>query len=522
MSKPAGFVHPGREICRNVWNDWKSHPSHKRCLIMEDLIAKLHPHEKKILLVLSKLNIATPLDISKESGLSLDAVNKAGQWASIKGLLKIEKERKRRVELTEEGQRYVEEGLPEKRLLLMVKDGKKHVNEIRKQIANANIAIAWAKRKGWIKIENGVIEITEKGIKACKQIGEDEKALRDRKGSERVLKELEHRNLVKIIEGGRSLFMLTDSGKNIVKNISVSEEEEIGQITPDIIKSGAWKKKKLREYDILMPAPKIYVAKLHPYIQFLNNVRMKLISLGFKEVSGPFVELEFWNCDALFMPQDHPARSIHDMLRVKRPARGAVKDKNLLERVRLTHENGWITGSSGWGYFDVNKSIELVMRSQTTAVSARTLSKLKGGPAKFFTIDRVFRPDIVDANHLFEFHQAEGIVIGKNLTFRHLLGFLEVFGKEIAGAEKIRFRPGYFPFTEPSVEMDCMVNGKWLEVAGAGIFRPEVVMPLGIKERVLAWGIGITRFAMIKLKISDLRTLFTKDIDYLRDASMVI
>ena len=488
---------------------------------MEELIKKLHPHEKKILSVLNRLGMAKPDEIAKETGISVDAVRKACQWAAIKGLVKIEKEIKEEINLTDEGREYVEYGLPEKQLLLFLKDsGDLRIEDAIKNVKRSKIAIAWAKRKGWIDIKDGFVRITEKGMNALNSETEAEKVLKEGKGRRDVIDELTSRGLLNVKRTETGVVMLTQKGRDISANIN--DEEEIGQLTPEMIKTGSWKGKRFREYDISLPVPKVYVIKKHPYIQFLNYVRRKLIGLGFKEMTGPYVETEFWNCDALFMPQDHPARGIHDMFIIKNPNKGVVRDKGLMERVKLVHKSGWITGSKGWGYFDSEKSLNLILRSQTTAVSARTLYKNKEKPAMYFTIDRVFRPDVVDAKHLFEFHQAEGIVIDDNLTLKHLLGFLEVFGKEIVEAEKVRFRPSYFPFTEPSVEMDCMVDGKWMEIGGAGIFRPEVTLPLGVEETVLAWGIGITRLAMIKLGIKDLRELFTKDIDVLRNMKMVI
>jgi phenylalanyl-tRNA synthetase alpha chain len=220
------------------------------------------------------------------------------------------------------------------------------------------------------------------------------------------------------------------------------------------------------------------------------------------------------------MPQDHPARGIHDVFHLKTQRRGRISNQDVLRKVSETHRNGWITGSAGWGSWNPEQTLNLVLRSQTTAVSARTLAS-GARHGKFFTIDRCFRPDVVDATHSFEFHQCEGIVAGEGMNLRHLLSYLEIFGKEIAGAKDVRFRPGYFPFTEPSVELDCLVNGKWVEMAGAGIFRPEVSLPLGVNVPVLAWGIGFGRLAMIKLGITDIRDLFSHDLEWLRNKKIL-
>lgn len=160
------------------------------------------------------------------------------------------------------------------------------------------------------------------------------------------------------------------------------------------------------------------------------------------------------------------------------------------------------------------------MRTHTTCLSAQTLAKLKKEeiPAKFFAIGKVFRNETIDWKHNIEFNQTEGIVIDKNANFKHLLGYLKQFLKKM-GYDKIRIRPGYFPYTEPSVEIDVWNPEKkiWLELVGAGIFRPEVTIPLlGEWVPVLAWGPGFDRILMDYYKVKDLRDLYKNDITKLR------
>jgi phenylalanyl-tRNA synthetase alpha chain len=138
-------------------------------------------------------------------------------------------------------------------------------------------------------------------------------------------------------------------------------------------------------------------------------------------------------------------------------------------------------------------------------------------PGKYFAIARCYRPDVVDKTHLSEFNQVEGIVVDEGLTLRDLLGVLERFALDIAGADKVKFRPDYFPFTEPSVELVAYKKGYgWLEFGGSGIFRPEVTLPLGVKVPVLAWGLGVDRLFMMKAGIDDIRYLFSQDLDWIR------
>jgi phenylalanyl-tRNA synthetase alpha chain len=264
--------------------------------------------------------------------------------------------------------------------------------------------------------------------------------------------------------------------------------------------------------------------KKHPYLRFLDEVKNKLVTLGFKEMTGTSVETSFFNFDALYTPQDHPAREIFDIYFVKSPRYGDIgTGRQVLLKVKRTHENGWKTGSTGWRYkYSVREAKRLILRGHGTCLSARTLlSNNLEIPGKYFSFARCYRPEVLDKTHLTEFNQVEGIVVDENLTLRDLLGILKTFAVEIAGAEKIKLKPDYYPFTEPSVELSAYMNGcGWIEFGGSGIFRPEVTMPLGIKVPVIAWGLGIDRLFMMKAGIDDIRDIFAKDLDLLRRAKV--
>ena len=305
------------------------------------------------------------------------------------------------------------------------------------------------------------------------------------------------------------------------KMLEGGAEEEIGALTPQMLKDGSWRGKKFRKYNISLPPPRICFGRRHPYQTFLSDVREKLCSMGFTELDGPIIESEFWNMDALYMPQFHPAREIHDVYFVKGP-KGPIYDETIsqeqINRVASTHERGGETGSTGWGYkFDSERTRRLILRSQGTAVSSRMLASQPAIPGKYFSIARCFRYDQVDATHAPDFFQVEGIVLGEEINFRTLLGLLTLFAKEIALAKEVKFLPAYFPFTEPSVEMH-VVHPKvgLMELGGAGIFRPEVTKPLGVNVPVIAWGLGLDRLAMMALKISDIRDLFSSDLSFIR------
>jgi len=250
----------------------------------------------------------------------------------------------------------------------------------------------------------------------------------------------------------------------------------------------------------------------HFFNEFLDYVREVMVGLGFEEVRGPVLEVEFWNFDALFQAQDHPAREVHDTFYVQWDGHLERPPEDLMKAVGRVHEEKW-------GYrWDPKKALNPVLRTQTTATTIRALAERGDGEYKVFTIGRVFRPEKLDPKHSMEFHQLDGIVVGPGLTFKHLLGQLEQIAKAL-GMTKVKFRPAYFPFTSPSVEVYAEhPKLGWVEFGGAGVFRPEVTEPLGVKRsRVLAWGWGLDRIAMILLGIDDIRELFTKDPDKLKE-----
>ena len=323
----------------------------------------------------------------------------------------------------------------------------------------------------------------------------------------------------KIIERETVVFKLLPNAKDVAETLRKTgvTGNEIGEITPKMLSSGEWKNSVFRGYNIAVPPARVIPGRTNPYVQFLESVKDKLCSLGFQEFDGPLVETEFWNGDALFMPQFHAARDIHDVYRIKNPTHAKSIEEPYLTNIANVHKDGGNSGSRGWNYeFDNEFTRRLILRSQGTVLSAHQLHKAEI-PGKYFGIARCFRYDKVDATHLSDFYQTEGIVLGKDVNLKTLLGFLEMFAKEIAGATEVKYVPGYFPFTEPSIEVHIKhpVLG-WFELGGSGIFRPEVTKAMGVDCPVLAWGIGIDRMALMALGLNDLRELFCEDIERVR------
>lgn len=500
---------------------------------MNSLADDLHDLEKKVLLVLKEFNGVTSDVISEKSGLKDDSINKAVELLKDKKLIEVEDINKDLFRATELGIKYADQGLPEHRFLDAA-EKPVSMKSIKKAACldddEFNVSIGICKKGELIAIRDGMISVTETGKAYLKEVGQREELLamlKDKKYEEEVpsdidnfLLPLEERKLIeRSIEKIKRL-RLTDAGKKILPHIKF--EKRIDMLTPEIIKSREWKTTPFKKYDLDIPTSSVHIGKKQPYMKFIDDVKQKLVSLGFEEEPpGPYVEFNFFNNDALYMPQDHPARDIHDYFSLKHPKKGDLsKYRDLLEKVKQTHESGWETGSTGWKYkFDPARSAELLLRSQATAVSARTLSgKNLKIPGKYFTYDRVFRVDEIDWKHLIEFNQFDGIVLDKDISFRELLGILIMAAKELAGATKFKFAPGYFPFTEPSVELHAYVEGKgWVELGGAGVFRPELTEPLGIDVPVIAWGLGMDRLFMLRYGVQDIRQLFSTDLKWLRD-----
>ncbi|MCK4405391.1 MAG: phenylalanine--tRNA ligase subunit alpha, partial [Hadesarchaea archaeon] len=314
---------------------------------------------------------------------------------------------------------------------------------------------------------------------------------------------------------------LTELGNQALA-LGVELVEEVSELTHELLVSGRWREVRLRRYDVVAPGAPVHPGKVHPQQQVIDELREILLEMGFVEIRSNFVESEFWNFDALFQAQDHPAREIHDSLSLSKPERTKLPSPALVRRVAAAHERG-VAGSTGWGYkFNIEVSRRPVLCSQTTAATVRYLASHPEPPVKVFCINRVYRHEKIDYKHLAEFYQAEGIVMDPKLTLRDMLGYLKQVMVKL-GLPKVRFRPGYFPYTEPSVEADVYFpeKGEWLEVLGAGMFRPELLRPLGIRYPVLAWGIGFSRLAMIRLGIEDIRDLFNNDLEWLHAWRMV-
>lgn len=504
---------------------------------------KLKKQVIEILTVLKKKKteqLATPF--AKE--LSIDYIV---LMAAINDLIDIElggfrEEEINQISLNEEGRNYLKNGLPENQLLALMRESNvKEINmkdlliksKLNKQLfyiglsnMRKNCWIAQSKTTG----ENKIFLVAEEFLETdAEKFINTFKANPTRDYSKLSKNEqvqfdlLNRRKLFTKEKKTERYIFLTNKGKSI-KTSTIKELEQVSKITPEMLSSGSWKNYNLKPFDVTKPGPLLKAGKTHPLVNLINKIREVFISMGFTEIRGPIVESAFFNFDALFQPQDHPARELQDTFYLNNPKTARLPDKDRVLAVKATHENGGDSGSLGWRYkWDENIAKQTVLRTHTTSTTMRRLAQFYNDnektPIKVFCIDRVFRNESLDKTHLAEFTQIEGIVIDENVNLCDLIGLLSEFYRKV-GFKKIVTRPGFFPYTEPSMEVAVYYEklGEWLEMGGSGIFRPEVTSPWGIKDptRVLAWGQGLERIAMPYYGRKDIRDLYINPIKWLR------
>ncbi|MFP4111654.1 MAG: phenylalanine--tRNA ligase subunit alpha [Candidatus Woesearchaeota archaeon] len=510
---------------------------------LNEISESLHPLEKKVLPHLKDKMFFS--DLVKESKLKDIEVMRALQWLQNKEFLNIDETSEEIIELEDNGIIYKEKGLPEKRFLEAIKNTSEKnpmpISEITEKYdvdkQEVNISIGILKRKVAIEIvkENGLSAyITEQGKKMLSKKSLEESFIESKfpKPISSLSEEekfafnelLKRKQIIKKSIKKTKYITLTKAGKFAVKDsdkLTKDSSTKIGKITPELLKSGKWKKSEFRPYDIKAKVPAENPGKIHFVNQAIRYIKQIWLEMGFVEMEGNHVHTAFRDLDALFVPQDHPAREMQDTFYIGNPKTGKLPPK-LKEKVKAMHEHGGNTNSKGWQYeFSYETASQNLLRTHTTVLSAETIAKLKKEdlPKKFFSVGKVYRNEALDWKHLFEFYQVEGIVIDPNANFKHLIGYLTEYYNKM-GFEKIRIRPGHFPYTEPSLEVEAFHPKKkeWVELGGAGIFRPEVVIPLlGEDIPVLAWGQGMERSIVEYFAINNLRDLYRNDIKQIKE-----
>ncbi len=485
-------------------------------------------------------------DIVAELELDQPLVAATLTYGNEQGWLTIEEKEREELVLTDEADEQIKNGLPERQALHRIAaDGKIKIrdlaNDLNSRGIKLNEVIKWGGLRDWLTKESDEIKITETGKTAIDTQADDEKTIHlilqkfptshsiflDELPSfsinpQTVKTLLKNRpNLAKLKPRTFRFVSLTPNGRTILKgDIKIIREKN--QLTSEDILSGNWHNIQLRRYDVTLEAEMIHTCKIHPLQRILQQTRRAFLEMGFSEMVSPQVESAFWDFDALFQPQDHPARDMQDTFYLNRPNRAKLPEEKTLERVKLTHENGWQTGSKGWGYnWDSERARQMVLRTHTTATSIRSLCQNPHPPRKVFCVGKVFRNEAISYKHLPEFHQVDGIIIDEGANLATLLGTLKEFYSKM-GFDKIKFKPSFFPYTEPSIEVYVYMSWKnqWLELGGSGIFRPEVTVPFGCHVPVLAWGLGLERLAMLRFGLTDIRDLYWNDLDKIKEIAL--
>lgn len=499
-------------------------------------VSNLHKIEKKILLTLVKHNKMDIEKLATIANLSLDNVRRGIEWLKYKGIVLVSVQKESIIQLIskapelpslDDKSTVIDHlSLPERRIIHEIKKTGQKSAKIGKlaklcQMSNIefSVGIQNAVRNGWLIKESDSLKITNSSERLSLEetLLEKISKLKKIKLSELSNKELQGFNLLKKRPGyvketieKSFVISLTNEGKKIASSISSEDENEIGTITSELLNSGKWKNERFAEIDVTSPVRTYSIGRTHPLTEVINEIREIFVSMGFSEIEGSTIQSCFWNFDVLFTPQDHPARDMQDTFYLSNLTVEDI-DPIISNKVSNFHKTEW---NYDW---NLEKSKKTVLRTHTTPVTIKYLSDNKLNYGRLFSIGRVFRNEKMSYKHLMEFHQIEGIVIGETINLRDLMGLQKQFYSKL-GLDKVKFWPTYFPYTEPSLQSMVYIDklGKWVELFGMGMFRPEVTQSVGILNNVLAWGGGLERIAMIRYGLSDVRELYDNKLSWLR------
>ncbi|KAJ1918444.1 Phenylalanyl-tRNA synthetase, beta subunit, cytoplasmic [Mycoemilia scoparia] len=473
--------------------------------------------QSKILSSLDKTNgIPNTAKDSYFKSLDIEQVENVLKSLSSRNMVAYKRLEEEVWDLTKEGQEIAENGSHEVRVFNFIPTGEEGIPlaEVQKNFGKiAAIGQGKAFKNKWIK-KNGsnlvrLVDSVEDQVQKSLIILQETHASSDKA----ALKELKSR---KLVEPKKLVSFQIEKGPEF----SLEVKKQATDLTLEMLQSGEWKSLEFKKYNFDAEGIPTAGGHLHPLLKVREEFRQIFFEMGFEEMpSNCFVDSSFWNFDTLYVPQQHPARDLQDTFFIKDPATcGPLPD--FIDKVKQAHESG-VDGSIGYRYdWSEAEAKKLVLRTHTTAVSGLMLNRLSKvkpfRPAKYFSIDRVYRNEAVDATHLAEFHQVEGVIADKNMTLGHLISFMDIFFKKM-GITNLRFKPAYNPYTEPSLEIFSWHEGfqKWVEIGNSGMFRPEMLIPLGLDPdvRVAGWGLSLERPTMIKYGIDNIRALVGHKVD---------
>ena len=454
-----------------------------------------HDIEKKIITSLKDNPKQTPETLEKNTKLSPDQIRRGIEWLKLKDLAIVNESKTSIISLGKNGIESFQKGLPERRLLDLLKDRPRKLSDLQKELGPVfGPAMGLSRKNNWVEASTEQIFLKNfpsefPGEKTLKQIGNN-KLPQDK---------IDKNDLSELLK--RPDFIIEDVIKT--KEISLTDSAKSIKLSES---SGA--------IDVEAKVPDVFVGRTHPLKDTIDEIREIFVTLGFSEINGNMTQPSFWNFDALFTPQDHPARELQDTFYLDGISAKKIGTPEQIRKVSESHKKNWRY------HWDINEARKMVLRTHTTCVTIKHLAENKPDEARVFSLGRVFRNEKVSYKHLVEFYQIEGVVVGKNTTLRDLMGIQREFYRRI-GITKIKFWPTFFPYTEPSLQTMVYNErlGKWVELFGMGIFRSEVTKPLGITKPVLAWGGGIERIAMLKYGLDDVREFYNNNLKWLRSAT---
>ena len=484
----------------------------------------VHPLERTVLNALvtnDKLSIET---LAKSTGLGLDQIRRAIEWLKLKKLIRLDEITV--ISLGNSGYLATQNGLPERRLVNHLKGYKSHIGEILNtgffSENDSHSAFRYAKQNKWIEQKN------DSGKKVFVPTAEADNL----SAEERLLKKLLEMKNLRISElspnemssftslkkrdpdyvrerklSDESTVTILEDGKKVLSSAKVSSQTFRPKNKIQIQKQHEI----ATPIDVEAPVRFLFPGRIHPIVNLIKEISEIFVGLGFTEIEGPILQSSFWNFDALFTPQDHPAREMQDTFYVSKIKDNKFATQDQVRKVATSH-------NEGWGYkWNIEDAKGIVLRTHTTPITLKYLADNTPTKAKLFSIGRVFRNEKISYKHLAEFTQVEGVVTDSVVTLKDLMALQIEFYTKL-GIKKVKFWPTFFPYTEPSLQ--TMIYNekleKWVELFGMGIFRPQVTIPLGLENPVLAWGGGLERLAMLRFGLTDVRDLYNNSLGWLR------
>ncbi len=478
--------------------------------------------------IISKTQSFNSFSYSTEKSTNHQEVVGALKSFEMAEIVKLVKQEMMAIEFEKDGKAIIEKGSPHIRLFKCLADNnstlskKKLIEILTKEVYDRGFSMAMRQKLLTYNKENDEVTLNSAAKYDVDEIQNDlirfSKDTSPKKEDEKKLKDYKKDKLLKEV---KIIYWIATPGVNF-EETRKSETD----LTTELLHNDQWEKFNFKPYNYNAKGKEQNLGGLHPLLKVRSQYRQMLLELGFQEMpTNCFVESSFWNFDSLFQPQLHPARDAHDTFFLTNPKYSDVENteyKDYFFRVKEVHEKGGY-GSKGWDYkWSHEEAHKNLLRTHTTAVSSKMLYKLaqdykKTGvfkPTKLFSIDRVFRNESLDKTHLAEFHQIEGVIADKNIGLGHLMGTIEDFFIRM-GIKKLEFKPTFNPYTEPSMEVYSTHDklGR-VEIGNSGVFRPEMLLPMGLPEdvQVIAWGLSLERPTMINYGIDNIRELFGHDV----------